>query len=169
MTEMETYVSPKARSLKLKIGGGRKPIQFVEGEFRTDDPEVIAFLDESIKLPHVSQLVRKVDVAEAERISKSYQRQAAAVKGPFTAEHAAAPARQALEARDAELLASGADAASLAKMREELNEQGLMLTESVDPEKTAVKADDGFIPESRQTPAENAQVKNMLGLGKKAE
>lgn len=108
---MRLYAST-APFLKLALNDDlrHKKVEFENGSFSTNDPDIIKHLDDVLNpdspnfRPNLAQLVRVVDVARAEAIAKQHQlefakRAGSTVAGQLTADAMSSIAQPILEAQ----------------------------------------------------------------------
>lgn len=109
MVDKIMYLAPENPSLVLKLAGKR--YKAVNGVFKDLPPAAQADLEKLLQpgvAPHISQIVKRVDLEEAERKAKEWaaKQPAAAIKGPVTSvSSASAKIREAQLAQKPENLA----------------------------------------------------------------
>lgn len=128
--EPHVYIAPDASGLNFHQAVGDKEvfIQFVDGNYRTDDNELAEAIDADIKAGHLSRWVRKVDKAAGEALVRAHIAMRAATgaqTGQSTSQSTAN--LNALQARDAELHKHGGDSTETVDALK--NDSDLMLTE----------------------------------------
>lgn len=106
VSEKIMYFAPDNPSLTLKLAGKR--YQAMHGVFKDLPPEAEADLEKQLKtMPHVSALVKRVDMEEAAEKAKAFlaAQPPAAIKGPVTSGTSqAAKLREARQAQTPENL-----------------------------------------------------------------
>lgn len=158
------YISPTAPtfSMRLVIDGKNHRVQFRNKELHLNpdneiEVKVITELDFLIaSKPNISQIIKKVDVEAAEAMARAHIKQLAAIRGtmtgPVSSTDAARAAQMAVQERDADLASLGASTEDLAKMREEMSEDNLVLTE--DSKGVISESAPGFIPAVMPAPVD---------------
>lgn len=100
------YVSPNASGFRtfVTVEGVTTLVQFIDGNYRTDDVAIANAIDDGIAKGHLSRWVQKVDRSAAERLVQEHiaMRAASGAKSGQSTSQATA-ALNALQARDQEL------------------------------------------------------------------
>ena len=137
--ELHVYIAPDASGLNFNQAVGDKDVfvQFIDGNYRTDDDDLAEAIDAAIKAGHLSRWVRKVDRSAAEKLARQHMAMRESTGAQTGQQTSQATANlNMLQARDQEMHKMGNESDVVDKLKDESD---LMLTEDSSGKQTEKK------------------------------